>query len=426
MTSETTTAKVEIFGLHRDAALAKLEKLARRAARYGQAISWTERPFIQTVERVRWDGKRVKVDIPRVEFTLTGDAPRVGEFKFLAQLEQAPGGVLVSAISGVEIGDLGFGWDGRCEHCGSKRYRRQAFVVEGPDGTRKVVGKSCLRDYLGTDSPEKALWTFTFLDEVKGLADEESGYGGYGRWEESTIGVIAAARAAIALWGWRPASHEGITTAMHVDLALNPCRMRTHDGKDPHEEERAAIRRELKERGEHYQETAAKVIEWGRQMEGRSDYERNLKVALNADYVVGKTLNLVISAAAAYDRQVAREDERKRQREAEEARKAALPPSYHVGQPGDRVTTTVTLERVIVLPDYGWGPSRIYVLRADDGAVLSWKTGTSAPRLDDKPMEVGDRAVVTATVKEHREFRDTAETRVQRPKFAPAEEKEAA
>ena len=43
-TTDPATFSVSIFAHHRDAALAKLAKLARKADRYGQSITWTERP----------------------------------------------------------------------------------------------------------------------------------------------------------------------------------------------------------------------------------------------------------------------------------------------------------------------------------------------------------------------------------------------
>lgn len=406
---------VNILAQHRLAALHKLEKLAKRGAKYDQSIVWTERAYSETVKRVRWDGDKVDVVINRIEIAIVGAAPRVGNFKFLAQLEAVPGGVIVSAVPGVEVGPIGREWNGQCEHCAKPRARKQAFVVEGPDG-RKVVGKSCLRDYLGTDDPAAAIAAFTLFDDLSAVGgnDDEGGYGGYGQWQESTLGVLAAARAAIALWGWRPASQEGMSTAGYADLALTAPR-----GKDHWADERKMIERELKERGDHYQAAAEAIVEWGANLVARGDYEWNLKVALNSEVVITKTRNLVISAAAAFDRQVAHADEVKAKREAEAARNAALPPSYHVGKVGERVTSVVTVEKAIGLPDRGFGPSTLYVLRADDGAVFKWFTSAGAPRVNDQPIEVGNHLVVTATVKKHGEYEGQKETMILRAKFAP-------
>lgn len=415
---EQGPAKVSILAHYRDAAREKLAKVAKKAAKYGQEISWTERPYVETVKRVDWSGEERKIDIHRIEFEIVGSAPRIGDYKFLAELERVPGGVMISAVKGAEIGPAGRNWDGRCEHCHQPRQRFYAYVVENGAGERKIVGKSCLRDHLGMDVPAGLLSMFRFDPEKEIGGEDEGGWGGYGRWEESTLGVIAAARAAIAIWGWRPSSHEGWTTSSYVNLVFGKIE-RDSKGREYNAKERAQLRAELKDKAEHYYEEAKRVLEWGQNMEPRSDYEHNLKIALNSDFVIGKTFNLVISACAAFDRQVAREDERRKQREAEEARKASMPKSFHVGKVGERLEAVVTVEAAFAMPDRGFGPSTLFKLRSDEGPVLAWFTSAGAKCGKDY-VERGQRFKIAFTVKEHTEFRDEAETRVLRVKFIEA------
>lgn len=411
---EQGPAKVSILAHYRDAAREKLAKVAKRAAKYGQEISWTERPYVETVKRIDWSGEKREIEIHRIEFEISGSAPRVGDHKFLAALENVPGGVMISAVRGAEIGPAGRNWDGRCEHCHQPRQRVYGYVVEDGKGERKIVGKSCLRDYLGTDVPVGLLAMFQFDPEREIGGDEEGGWGGYGRWEESTLGVIAAARAAIAIWGWRPSSHEGMNTASYVNLIFG--QVQYYKGQEINKEERAQLRAELKAKADHYYEVANQVIEWGKNMNPRNDYEHNLKIALNSDFVIGKTFNLVISACAAFDRQVAREDEIKAKREAERAARAARPKSFHLGQPGERLERIVTIERKIGLPDNGFGPSILFSMQADDGPILKWIT-SSSPMFGKDYVDTGQRFKIDFTVKAHGEFRDEAETRVLRVKF---------
>lgn len=399
---------VSILGVFREPAIEKLTKLAKRAARYGQAITWTEARRVVTVERPRWDGKLVKIDVEYIDLAITGAAPKVGDFKFLATLEREPGGVLISAVPGVEIGDFGRAWDGRCDHCGSNRARRTAFVVEDASG-RKIVGRSCLRDHMGMDAPAGLMQLFTYFRSIIGLGDDEPGWFGSGRWQDSTLGVVAASRAAIALWGWRPKSAEGMSTGAYVGLLT----ARLDPKNDRHLVElRDQLNRELRERGDHYQTVAEQVIDWGHALKPRGDYEHNLKVALASQSCGQKTWGLVVSAAAAFDRQVAVEEKRK-------AEAAAAPASYHFGEIGKRTTANVTIERVQGLPDYGYGPSILYVLREDGGALLSWKTSPDTDtRIGGQRVEVGTKAVATFTPKEHTEFRGQPETRIKRCKLA--------
>jgi len=391
---------VEIRAEHEGAAIAKLEKLARRGLKYGQAIAWRAEPFVEERKRVRWDGKPVLVEIPMVRFHVSGEAPRVGEFKFIAQLELSPGGVLVA---GGEVGALGYDWAGECQHCNSKRARKLGYVVEDADGARKIVGKSCLRDHLGHDCPAGALWIFQFEREVAGFPMEE-GWGGAGRWEESIIGVVAAARAAIALYGWANARSEGMSSADAVSAALSPLPLKGERAKV-----RDAIRAELKARGDHYEAVAQLVLDWGAALQPRGDYEHNLKVALACPAVDDRRFNLVVSAAAAYDAQVAREAERAAKAKAVEAEG----PGFHVGVVGERMESDLILERKIALPDRGFGPSVIYRFRNEAGAKFSWISG-SAPRWKGKPLEVGDAFRAKFMVKAHAEFNGKLENKINR------------
>jgi len=36
-----------------------------------------------------------------------------------------------------------------CDHCGVRRYRSKIIIVENPEGERKVVGRTCVKDYIG-------------------------------------------------------------------------------------------------------------------------------------------------------------------------------------------------------------------------------------------------------------------------------------
>ncbi len=381
----------------------KLAVLAKRAARYGQAISWQKSHVERGVSRVRWDGKKVKRMVAYVDYVVVGEAPRVGEFVFLAELEIVEGGVL---IAGQEVGDIGRNWKGECEHCNSKRYRRLGYVVEGPEG-RKVVGKSCLRDHMGVDCPAKALYLFQFERSLDGFGeDEDGGWGGCGRWQDSVLGVVAGARAAIALWGWAPAGHDNASSAYAVGL-LGACRELSDSDRKIKDE----LEAELAKNGDHYERAAQEVIDWGAALEPRGDYEHNLKVALNAEFCRQRTFGLVVSAAAAFDRQVARElehDKARREREAE-----AVIPSHHIGKVGERIVRKVKLVRKYQMPDNGFGPSIAYGMRAEDGAKISWLSGTS-PRLNGRPLEVGDEFEAKFSIKAHSEYKGVPETRVSR------------
>lgn len=116
--------------------------------------------------------------------------------------------------------------------------------------------------------------------------------------------------------------------------------------------------------------------------------------------------------------------EREERRKAEEARKAI---SQHVGNVGERITATVTLEKKVTyeVPSYmGFGKDTkwIYIFKDESGNKFVWKT--SKPFWLDgddgymKPVSEGDTVKIKGTVKEHGEYNGERQTEIQRVKVA--------
>lgn len=396
-------------------ARAKLTKLQKRAARYGQVITFTFGPR-RDVERKAFDpvGRPFTYVESFIDIEVTGQAPRVGQHVLLARLEAEAGGVIVDVVPGSEseVGALGREWDGRCDHCGVKRRRSKAYVVTEA-GKRTIVGRTCLRDYLGIDAPEGALWAFTYARDLRTFGEDDDGWGVASRkFHEVTASLLAATSAAIDLWGWAPVSggaDYGDTTKGRV-LLLG----RRDELKGIEKAHRDALANELSVNQAKHYDRAAAVIAWGRDelRPGNSDYLHNLKLLLACDTVQEKRLGYVCSAITAYEREQGRKMEARR-----EAAEAPVQ-SYHVGAIGERLTCDVTVERIVSLPDYGFGCMSIYCMRQADGALLSWKTSPDAAAV--QGIGVGDKVKLAGSVKGHAEFKGTPETRLTRCRLVKA------
>jgi hypothetical protein len=95
--------------------------------------------------------------------------------------------------------------------------------------------------------------------------------------------------------------------------------------------------------------------------------------------------------------------------EGEVAKRAKNAASAFLGNVGDKLVLTVTIERIIVLPDYGFGVNYINILRDQAGNVLVYKGLTDLGQR-------GETANLKATVKSH-DMRDgVCQTTIQRPK----------
>lgn len=77
-------------------------------------------------------------------------------------------------------------------------------------------------------------------------------------------------------------------------------------------------------------------------------------------------------------------------------------PSAFIGNIGDRLELTLTVQRVIDLDGY-YGPSHMHVMADEDGNVFVWTTAS-------KKWETGNTYHIRGTVKEHRVFRNVHQT----------------
>ena len=95
--------------------------------------------------------------------------------------------------------------------------------------------------------------------------------------------------------------------------------------------------------------------------------------------------------------------------EGEVAKRAKNATSAFMGNVGDKMTLTVTVERIITLPDYGFGKSYINLLRDQAGNLLVYKGQSDIGQQD-------ETVTLKATVKEHNVRDGVQQTVIQRPK----------
>jgi len=95
--------------------------------------------------------------------------------------------------------------------------------------------------------------------------------------------------------------------------------------------------------------------------------------------------------------------------EAEIAKRAQNAASGHLGAVGDKLTMTVTVERIIVLESQFYGTNYITIARDEQGNIISYKGRTDIG-------SAGDTLTIKATVKEHTVYKGVKQTVIQRPK----------
>jgi hypothetical protein len=382
-----------------DAFEAFVTKMNRRAAKLGvPPISYKvgkaffrEQAVITTFsnEASRQSSFAVKVNPVTVSTT---PIKLPGDWSFAARIDHEKSGNIIASVPGIEkLPDRFQTAPCICEHCRTDRTRNQTYVVQNLKDKRHVqVGTDCMKDFLGQESPEHIMQQLAFFSSIfnhvrnESARDYDSSQGTRG-WEYvKTAEVLKLASCVIRQSGYVSTAKESdayesgvrnvfsTRTAVSNLLEGNPA---WRDRYNPTEEDEAK---------------AQEVLAWARNdlapRANKSDYENNLAVSADGEFVSRRHLGYLVSAEAqmSRERDVARKQKEK-------------PVSAFVGRVKERADFAVTMERIIPLgPDaYSGKEKYFYVFRDAAGNTLKW--GTDLPA----PCKEGQAVCLTGTIKDH-------------------------
>lgn len=386
---------------------ARMDTLSKRARRLKigtAAFTVGKIACVESVKITDWDGETRFVRVDFLPVVLEGGAPiRAAGWEFIARLERLGDENLVHVRPGVnaEIVDRYKTSGAACEHCNTIRNRKDTYVVRHDDGRQMQIGATCLRDFLGCDSPAGLAAKFEWFTQA---ADAASGFAGEGYIApectlETMLAVAAtvirvkgfASRARVQAF-YEAGGHGLSTTSSIVSTAL----WGTSD-------EAVAERRWIKaaSRPEDRAQAQEAIAYWAGMVAPDGDYERNLSLLCRQDVAKARHAGLLVSAIPSWAR----------------AKGLTLGPvvekreSQHVGKVGERLrglVATVTMRRGF---DGDWGGSVLVKMIDDDGNVLTWFASNSAD------FALNARVRFDATVKAHKEHKGAKETQLTRATF---------
>lgn len=288
------------------------------------------------------------------QVVLHGEKIRASGWEFVAHADASEG------LPPIVTGDHGpFGDDPmRCDHCGVNTRRVSTFAVRHEDGDVKVVGSTCVKDFLGWD-PRAALIYLTIFEPGGGDDDFFEGFSSGPRvWD--LVRFVGVARACARTFGWvsrtkaREEGHHGLATADDVLAYLGGDRERIKAVGQPTDDD---------------YEFAADAVAWAETLgDEANDYLLNLYGLTQRGLVGVRGAGLAASLVAAWGREV----QRRVQREA----RAKVPTD------GKRRKVTGTITKVDHRPNpysYGGGMIAKITVDSDDGYRL-WGTCPSAIR----------------------------------------------
>lgn len=383
----------------------RLEKLNRRAVKLGVAALesrvhamrevWVRRETLDEEGRPTHVGPKFRRRFYTVE--LVGASPKLpGGWTFLGTLQHTEAGNIMRAVPGEEFPEMYRTRPAHCDHCQKQRRRNDTYLVRSEAGEVKQIGHQCVRDFLGHVTPEMLGWLATLLKELNDCSDDgEGGGGSWGREVTYTVDWVTACAGFTLERGFVPkaAAQAGSNVEPTATTAMRYCR----PSKDEVNEDRVPKIENL----EAAKELAAAAMEWAKNLDAKSDYEHNLKIASQLEAVGRREEGLLASLPAAYRRHALRIEQERKAR-------ADRPVSEHVGTVGQRDVFTLTLGRVMVMEGFHAQNSYLYMFNDAAGNSVKW----FATRKQD--MEEGKTYRVKGTVKKHDVYKEQKQTMITR------------
>lgn len=295
----------------------------------------------------------------------------------------------------------------KCEHCNTKRRRKETFVVRHVEENRFMcVGRSCLKDFLGHTDPAQLARCAEYLLLLEEMCKEFND----GEWEprEGFVSqqyqlshVIDATGFIISKHGWKSktaAQYGGQSTASLVSWLITPQTFFGPDaGRQRVEHENACA--EFAAYREGTTTRTADAIKWARELDGTdSDYLGNLSLACRALAIQTKQFGIVCSLLPAYDRAMGVVEEKK---DKLQEQKDKL--QEHFGEVGTKERLTLTIKKLVDCD--GFYSSVLHCMEDAEGRSFKWfRSGVNAI------ADVGDTITINAKIKAHENYKGVPET----------------
>ena len=378
----------------------KLNRIAKKCKKYGNDFKY-EQVGEEFAEHTDEDGNKYTVRYVLVE--AEGKAV-INDWKFIACVEHTNKGNIISKCGcEVEVPERYYTSESICEHCNSKRYRKDTYIVQNIEtGEFKQVGKSCLKDFTCGMSAEGIASYISLFDELIQGEVIEGGYHGT-RYIDVREALQYIAET-IRHFGYVRSDDTRPTKQRAREYyELEHGMLSGYYNKERAKELRAEMESvSFKYDSEYAKELTENVLKWIEEQEESTNYIHNLKTVCSLEYVSFDKFGLLASMFPTYDKQLVREKQK-----AEE--KAQEQQSEYVGNVGDRITVQIADFKIATSWETEFGLTKIFKIVDTDGNIYTWKTSGG--------IADGTETIV-GTVKAHNEYRDVKQTELTRVRKA--------
>lgn len=367
----------------------RLNKLAKKTNRYGNVTvgySIGERFIKDATIYVNNKPKTIKTEF--VDITVWGDAPKYGDYTFVAKVELNDDENIIHNIADIILENRFRFMVNECDHCGHNRDRKDVFVFVDKNNHQIAVGRTCLRDFTGCDNPAEIANRAQWLSEIKTIVDDEFNSfvttGGY----YVAQNILEFAAANIRESGW-------VSKAMmqnSYDETLQSTSDKVFKDLNPnHKHTPIAVT-------EQDRTIAIETLEYFRNLKfvENNDYLNNLRVILKSDTVKPEHLGIAVSAVNVI------------LREKQKAAEIKNNNSEYFGTIKTRYREIeLCFNREIALGMGMYGEQYLYSFTDNAGNEFIWITNK-------REFNIGETYKMDFTVKSHKEYRGKKQTTITR------------
>lgn len=329
----------------------------------------------------------------------------INGWEFVATLEHNKEGNIVRKCKDIDIPERYYYCEQECEHCHSKRHRKDTYLVHNIEtGEFKQVGSSCLCDFTGGLSAEGVAAYIELFDE---LIEGETPYPGVVIDECYDLDLLLSYTlelvSKIGYTSSAAAYDYGYTSTKSY---IRDIWYYTHNGRLSRVERETIedlIEKNNLKFSDEIDPRVEAIKEYALSLDESNDYEHNIKVIAKSDYVKSSQLGFAVSIIPSYLKHIEREAYKAKK--AEEVAGLAASSEFQ-GTIGSRITFEVSESKTVSGYDTPYGYVYLHQIVDKYGNVYMWSTSNSLNGYD----EHYKLSTITGTVKEYKEFRGVKQT----------------
>lgn len=385
----------------------KLKRIAKKCKKSGNDFHYEiTGEEIKSVKNESGEENYYKFILVDVEGTA-----KIDDWEFIATLEVYNSGNIIRRFNtDIEIPERFETTENICEHCGSKRFRNNLYIIHNTKTDEwKQVGSSCLILYT---SGLNAEYVTSYMDGITELEEYDGFIGSSGKPMFSVEEIIGYATEIIDKIGYYN-SESDIPTK-----ALVGCMLYRTDSSI--KELNTMLRNHRIEFNSNdfdkdsTSDRVQKIIDYYKNQESNSEFVHNIHVMLNEGYVTYKSIGYLCYLPEGYNRYMEHETAKQKQL-AEEI-------NEHYGIVGKRYNDmSVRYIKTLSCFDNGYGGcSYLCKVVLEDGHVLMW-IGNGF----NSSMEIKDESghykwvdcipdKISFTIKDHSEYKGQKQTKITR------------